>query len=142
MPCTFLSSDHLLTCRALWKVYVPSAFELDEFCRHERHTMCLLYCRSKTEGMFIFIDESVRKQSGTSSSHGSEKKTNTRKKTGGGMSCPFLEEKDSVICKADEEAYVPSINELNAFCRNGSFERCLFYCAEELDVRLDYSGPA
>lgn len=58
------------------------------------------------------------------------------------MRCPFLEEKDRLICKADEEAYVPSINELNAYCRNGSCKRCLFYYEEEFDVRLDYSGMA
>jgi len=56
------------------------------------------------------------------------------------MKCPFLEEKDRLICKADEEAYVPSTNELNAYCRNGSYKMCLFYCEEELVGRLDYLG--
>jgi hypothetical protein len=54
------------------------------------------------------------------------------------MRCPFLEEKDRLICKADEEAYVPSANELNAYCRNGSYKRCIFYCEEELVGRSNY----
>ncbi len=55
------------------------------------------------------------------------------------MKCPFLEEKGRLVCKADEEEYVPSINELNAYCRKGSYRRCLFYCGEELVGKPDYS---
>ncbi len=72
MPCPFLSSDYLLTCRALWKVYIPSMLEIDELCRHEKHTLCPFYCRSKTDGTFI-LDDAALERSDSSSSRGSGK---------------------------------------------------------------------
>jgi hypothetical protein len=43
MRCPFLEGRRILACRSLGAVYVPSLFELDEYCRHERHKKCPFY---------------------------------------------------------------------------------------------------
>ncbi len=73
MHCPFLEGKYMLSCRALGEVYVPSTFDLDEYCGHDRHKICPFYCTSETDGRSIFTDEAVPKQSDTSSFHGSKK---------------------------------------------------------------------
>ncbi len=47
------------------------------------------------------------------------------------MECPLLEEQNILLCKGNEEPYVPSVNELNFYCRSGSYKRCIFYCERD-----------
>jgi hypothetical protein len=37
--CPFLSGNYLFTCKA-HDVYVPSKFEINEYCTNKRHTLC------------------------------------------------------------------------------------------------------
>ncbi|HET7318995.1 MAG TPA: hypothetical protein VFK23_07675 [Nitrospirota bacterium] len=41
MKCSFLTGTHVLTCRANKDInYIPSAFELAEYCLTEKAKMC------------------------------------------------------------------------------------------------------
>ena len=40
MKCRFLTGRYMLSCTAIRIGYVPSRFELDEYCTSRRHTMC------------------------------------------------------------------------------------------------------
>ena len=42
MKCPFLSGTYVLSCKA-FGVYVPSPFELKEFCSCGRHKVCSSY---------------------------------------------------------------------------------------------------
>ena len=44
MTCPHLSESYILACKADLGVYVPSMFELDQFCQTDRHTACPFYC--------------------------------------------------------------------------------------------------
>ena len=57
MKCPFLTGNNMLSCGAFRAVYIPSIFELNEYCRHERHAMCAFYCAVDADGRFIFPDE-------------------------------------------------------------------------------------
>ena len=57
MPCPFLRGNYMLSCKALREVYIPSTYELDEYCRHGQHTMCPFYCKREADGRFNFMDE-------------------------------------------------------------------------------------
>jgi hypothetical protein len=35
----FLTGDYLLTCKAN-NIYVPTQFEIEEYCKNKRHTIC------------------------------------------------------------------------------------------------------
>ena len=37
--CLFLTGNYLLTCNAN-NVYIPSQFEIEEYCKDKRHTFC------------------------------------------------------------------------------------------------------
>lgn len=45
MNCPFLAGKDMLSCAALKDVYVPSSFELDEYCKQTLHKMCRRYLR-------------------------------------------------------------------------------------------------
>ncbi len=51
MECCFLSGSYLLCCGADGRPYVPSSFEIDEYCTSRRHKICPLFFRvtSKAE---------------------------------------------------------------------------------------------
>ncbi len=44
MECPFITGKYILTCtsHALAEIYVPSLFELEEYCKNTRHKMCPL----------------------------------------------------------------------------------------------------
>jgi hypothetical protein len=44
--CVFLRGNYVLTCGACGEVYVPSAFELEEYCKNIRFKVCPLYMHS------------------------------------------------------------------------------------------------
>lgn len=53
MKCPFLKGEYMLSCAADKAVYVPSIFELNEYCKENRHKMCPFYCRVANDGQFV-----------------------------------------------------------------------------------------
>ncbi len=49
MFCPFLAGNYMFSCGALGDAYVQSYYELDEYCKHDRHKICPLYCQSEAE---------------------------------------------------------------------------------------------
>ncbi len=49
MKCRFLSGNYLLACRAENRIYMPSFFEIEEYCKSNRHKVCPLYFKVKSE---------------------------------------------------------------------------------------------
>jgi hypothetical protein len=43
MKCNFLSGTYMLACKADRHAYVPSSFEIEEYCKTGRHRICPLY---------------------------------------------------------------------------------------------------
>ncbi len=43
MKCLFLEGRNDPNCKALQQSYVPSSFELEEYCKSNKHKMCPLY---------------------------------------------------------------------------------------------------
>jgi len=52
MNCPFLYGTYLLSCKSSRDVYVPSAFELEEYCKSRRHKICPYYCKVMSDGTF------------------------------------------------------------------------------------------
>ena len=50
MKCNFLSGKYLFACTADRKVYMPSTFELQEYCRAKAYSVCPLYPKVKIGG--------------------------------------------------------------------------------------------
>ncbi len=46
MQCSYLEGTRILSCRSMGIVYIPSLFELDEFCTQDRHAKCPFFCAS------------------------------------------------------------------------------------------------
>ena len=54
MYCSYLKGNYVVSCRATKEVYVPSGFELEEYCRSIRHKVCPFYVgRSPEPGLTI-----------------------------------------------------------------------------------------
>ena len=53
MRCPFLRGKYMLSCTANREVYIPSLFELDEYCKNGRHKMCPYYNRIENEGQVV-----------------------------------------------------------------------------------------
>ncbi len=49
MKCPFLTGRYMYTCTANSEAYIPSQFELEEYCRGKRHTMCPFYMKFDTD---------------------------------------------------------------------------------------------
>ena len=49
MRCLLLQGKYMIYCTAVKEGYIPSTFELDEYCRRERHRICPLYCKTETD---------------------------------------------------------------------------------------------
>ncbi len=43
MKCSYLSGNYFLTCGVEDKEYMPSSFEIQEYCKSDRHKICPLY---------------------------------------------------------------------------------------------------
>ncbi len=54
MRCLLLRGKYMIFCTAVKEGYIPSTFELDEYCRHEKHRMCPLYRKAEQNGKFDF----------------------------------------------------------------------------------------
>ncbi len=52
MQCSFLEGKRILSCRSLGAVYIPSIFELNEYCTQDRHKKCPFFSVSAKKGRF------------------------------------------------------------------------------------------
>lgn len=50
MKCPFLKGNYLASCKADREVYVPTTFELREYCKTSQYLICPFYFRAKNEG--------------------------------------------------------------------------------------------
>lgn len=53
MECPLLGGNYIASCTALKRVYVPSSFELDEYCRTVGHRICPHYLQAVEESHVI-----------------------------------------------------------------------------------------
>lgn len=53
MKCRFLTGNYLLACKAASKVYMPSSFEINEYCESSRHKVCPLFFKVKMEETMV-----------------------------------------------------------------------------------------
>jgi len=56
MKCSFLKTEPV-SCSVNHGVYVPSAYEREEYCTNNRHKLCPFYCSVRTDGKFRFARE-------------------------------------------------------------------------------------
>lgn len=49
MHCPYLTGNYLKSCTVSREVYVPSAFETEEYCTTSRYTMCPFYCKRQSD---------------------------------------------------------------------------------------------
>jgi hypothetical protein len=56
MKCPFMTGIYLSSCSANKEVYVPSRFELEEYCRDSRHRMCPFYCAAEVGEYQVMSD--------------------------------------------------------------------------------------
>jgi hypothetical protein len=54
MRCLLLQGKYMIYCTAVTEGYIPSTFELDEYCRQKKHKMCPLYCKAALNGKLDF----------------------------------------------------------------------------------------
>ncbi len=47
MRCLLLQGKYMIFCTAVTEGYIPSTFELDAYCRQEKHKQCPLYCKAR-----------------------------------------------------------------------------------------------
>lgn len=47
MSCHFLEGNYLLVCKAGKGVYVPSRYEIREYCKYRQHKICPHYLNAK-----------------------------------------------------------------------------------------------
>ncbi len=57
MKCLFLKGKYMLSCSARREVYVPSIFELGEYCRSTRYKVCPLYCAAQDVGQVFSMSK-------------------------------------------------------------------------------------
>jgi hypothetical protein len=43
--CEYLSGEYVLACKANKVLYVPSSFEMEEYCKSIRHVVCPFYMK-------------------------------------------------------------------------------------------------
>ncbi len=54
MICPYLLDEQHTMCKACGATYLPSASELDEYCRHSDHNACPFYRLSSPFGKLTF----------------------------------------------------------------------------------------
>ncbi len=52
MQCSFLEGRRILSCRSLGAVYIPSIFELKEYCTQDKHKKCPFFSTPEKKGGF------------------------------------------------------------------------------------------
>jgi hypothetical protein len=60
MRCLLLQGKYMIFCTAIKEGYIPSTFELDEYCRRDKHKVCPLYCKAETDEKFNFSVDAER----------------------------------------------------------------------------------
>ncbi len=50
MKCAYLSGTQMLYCTVSKPIYIPSLFELEEYCTTPRHKKCPLACGPSQKG--------------------------------------------------------------------------------------------
>ncbi len=60
MKCPFVKGTYMLSCSASRDVYVPSDFELNEYCQSIRYSICPFYCKAASDGKFHFPKAGVQ----------------------------------------------------------------------------------
>ncbi len=45
IQCPFVTGINMLSCAAMKEVYIPSAYEVQEYCKNTLHTMCSRYLK-------------------------------------------------------------------------------------------------
>lgn len=53
MECPLLGGNYIASCTALKRVYVPSSFELGEYCRTIAHRVCPFYLQAVEESRVV-----------------------------------------------------------------------------------------
>ena len=51
MKCPFATGEYMLSCAA-HQAYVPSMFELDEYCKTTRHTLCPFFIKKYADSPY------------------------------------------------------------------------------------------
>ena len=51
--CPFLRGDYIFSCKADINTYIPSFFELHEYCESSRHMICSHYMHQRFEDLYI-----------------------------------------------------------------------------------------
>jgi hypothetical protein len=59
MKCPFLKGRYMFSCSARREVYVPSIFELGEYCKTTRWRVCPLYCMAEDERTPFTMNEEM-----------------------------------------------------------------------------------
>ncbi len=54
MNCPLVKGKYMLSCGASAQVYVPSRFELDEYCKNTRYKICPFYFKALSDGKIKF----------------------------------------------------------------------------------------
>ena len=57
MKCTLLKGKYMICCTAVTESYIPSMFELDEYCRRDKHKVCPLYRQAEIDGKIIIMTD-------------------------------------------------------------------------------------
>ena len=58
MKCNFLTGNQVLTCTGHTRLFVPSLFELEKYCRSTEHDQCPLFKKQSGSGQNIYHDQS------------------------------------------------------------------------------------
>jgi hypothetical protein len=56
MKCSFLKTGPV-SCSVGRGIYVPSAYEREEYCSANRHKLCPFYCSVRADGKFSLTQE-------------------------------------------------------------------------------------
>ncbi len=49
MNCLYLAGNYFKSCSVSREAYVPSAFEMEEYCTSSRHSLCPFYAKRQSE---------------------------------------------------------------------------------------------
>lgn len=59
MQCPFLSGKYMLSCSAQKKGYVPSVFEMEEYCTKTLHAMCPVFIHRTMDNCEQVVDSAM-----------------------------------------------------------------------------------
>ena len=59
MKCLFLKGRYMFSCSARREVYVPSIFELGEYCKSTRYKICPFYCAAQDDRLLFSVNDEM-----------------------------------------------------------------------------------